>query len=338
MTANDLHYNKLLNQTLNQKPYRGTHNRFPIDKRSQSNKYFLVDEENGEKIFRVHYGNYTKYSEVSKEEYEHHRGKINSQVMAQGNPDSPTYYMVEYLPHQVGIVRPDNTFEFTAHRLQQGINTILSNWSYGVYYQSSRHGGVVYRSQHAFHPIWKGARFEMPMMKAHTPYQVFGLAVNRKAAKAHFKPYEKFFVVAKTMSTAMEMSGFLNTAKEVVDEHIKYDWDNHSFYWYNPERDDMFKKAARAAQDTSPLDAYILYLCAYKPQILNLMNKKITTWGGNDYSLAGLYQSFHRSLTQEVYRTTPELLKYVEYEAGKQYPANNWGIKVVVDGKQVQQY
>jgi len=127
MTMHELLYQKLAEQTLNSKPYRGTHNRFPIGKRSQSNKYFLVDEENDEKIFRVHYGDYMKYTEISEETYEYHRGKINSYVLKQGNGK---YLMGNSIPHQLGIVRPDNTFEFTAQRLLQGCNQILSNCSW----------------------------------------------------------------------------------------------------------------------------------------------------------------------------------------------------------------
>ena len=54
--------------------------------------------------------------------------------------------------------------------------------------------------------------------------------------------------------------------------------------------------------------------------------------------MAMLYLNFHRRITQDIYRSTPELFKEVEYKAGRKYPANNWGIKVLVDGQQVKQY
>jgi hypothetical protein len=54
--------------------------------------------------------------------------------------------------------------------------------------------------------------------------------------------------------------------------------------------------------------------------------------------MASLYLGFHRRVTQDIYRATPELFKEVEYEGGKGFPANNWGIKVLVDGQQVKQY
>jgi hypothetical protein len=175
--------------------------------------------------------------------------------------------------------------------------------------------------------------------KSYKPYQVFGLAVRRKEAKDHFKSYEKFFTVAKTMSLAMEWEVFRRTAIEVIDEHITgFNWDNlHG--WFDPKRQDEFLAAGKSLQDTSPLDAYILYLCGYNYNALNRIhtNKNFSGWE-RDFSMASLYLGFHRRLTQDIYRATPELFKEVEYEAGKGFPANNWGIKVLVDGQQVKQY
>ena len=47
-----LAYQTLKDITLAQKPYRGTHNRFPVGHRTQSNKYFLTEEKDGESIAR----------------------------------------------------------------------------------------------------------------------------------------------------------------------------------------------------------------------------------------------------------------------------------------------
>ena len=340
-----LYYNRLYEQTLNQKPYRGTYNRFPVDKRTQSNKYFLVEEENNEEVYRVFYGERQVYTNISKEAADFYRGKVNARVAQRGSPTSPTFYLLETEPNDVFIVRPDNTFEFTAKNLTQGGNSILSSWSYGRYYHSVRHGGAVYsgRSNYedrgAFHPLWKGARFDMVKMIPYTPYQVFGLAVKRKAAKDYFKSYEKFFTVARTMSLAMGWENFERTAIDVINEHIAdFDWSTNG--WVQPERTAKFLPIAKSLQDTAPLDAYVLYLCAYNSNVMTRLITKVKK--SNHYSRTStmneLYSGFHRSITQDIYRTTPELFKEVEYEAGKQYPANNWGIKVLVDGQQVKQY
>jgi hypothetical protein len=336
-----IRYEALLEQTRKELPYRGTHNRFPVGSRKQSNKYFLTEERlNGESIARVIYGERRQYTAISKELHDHLRGKINVNVITRGSPQEPTYYRIDTVPNELGIVREDNTFEFTAHHLNQGENNILTKWSYGYFNTSARHGGVVHSGLKVFHPIWQGARFSMDNDgKSYKPYQVFGLAVKRKEAKDHFKSYEKFFTVAKTMSFAMEWEVFRRTAIEVIDEHITgFDWNNlHG--WFDPKRQEDFLSTAKSLQDTSPLDAYILYLCGYKYNILNRIHTNKNYYGNeNDYTMPALYLLFHRRVTQDIYRSTPELFKEVEYEAGKGFPANNWGIKVLVDGQQVKQY
>jgi hypothetical protein len=334
-------YQRLKDITLTQKPYRGTHNRFPVGSRKQSNKYFLTEERlNGESIARVIYGERRQYSSISKELHDHLKGKLNVDVVQRGSPQEPTFYRIDTVPNEMGIVREDNTFEFTAHHLSQGENNILTKWSYGYFNTSARHGGVVHSGLKVFHPVWHGARFSMDNDgKSYKPYQVFGLAVRRKEARDHFKSYEKFFTVAKTMSLAMEWEVFRRTAIEVIDEHITgFNWDNlHG--WFDPKRQDEFLAAGKSLQDTSPLDAYILYLCGYNYNVLNRIhtNKNFSGWE-RDFSMASLYLGFHRRLTQDIYRATPELFKEVEYEGSKGFPANNWGIKVLVDGKQVKQY
>ena len=332
-------YEILFKQTRKELPYRGTHNRFPVGSRKQSNKYFLAEERNGESIARVIYGERRQYNAISEEEHNHLRGKINVNVITRGSPQEPTFYRIDTVPNELGIVREDNTFEFTAHHLNQGENNILTKWSYGYFNTSARHGGVVHSGLGVFHPIWHGARFSMDNDgKSYKPYQVFGLAVKRKEAKDHFKSYEKFFTVSKTMALAMEWETFRRTAIEVIDEHITgFDWDNlHG--WFDPKRQEEFIAAGKSLQDTAPLDAYILYVCGYKYNVLNkIKTNKNYAWE-KDSTMAMLYLNFHRRITQDIYRSTPELFKEVEYEGSKGFPANNWGIKVLVDGQQVKQY
>jgi hypothetical protein len=169
----------------------------------------------------------------------------------------------------------------------------------------------------------------MVNMKPHTPYQVFGLSVNRKLAKDYFKSYVNFFKVAKAMSSAMEWDNFKTTAIDVIKEHIP---DYKYIGIFGSMRD--FLDKARELQDTAPLDAYILYACGLNPYLVNTIKQdRFTTMYTKE-----IYARFHRQLTKHIYSTTPELFKATEYEAGKRYPANNWGIKVFVDDKQVEQY
>jgi hypothetical protein len=140
------------------------------------------------------------------------------------------------------------------------------------------------------------------------------------------------------MALAMEWETFRRTAIEVIDEHITgFDWDNlHG--WFDPKRQEEFIAAGKSLQDSAPLDAYILYVCGYKYNVLNkIKTNKNYAWE-KDSTMAMLYLNFHRRITQDIYKSTPELFKEVEYEGSKGFPANNWGIKVLVDGLQVKQY
>lgn len=336
-----LYYKTLKEITQLQKPYRGTYNRFPIGKRSQSYKYFLAEQENGETVYRVKYGAFTDYTEITKDLYEQLKGKINVRVAQRGDPKSPRYFLLETQSRNICTVRPDNTFELTAKFLGQGENDALTKWSFGNYWQSVRHGGTVYEGRSnfedrgAFHPIWLGARFNMVDMKPHTPYQVFGLSVNRKLAKDYFRSYENFFKVAKAMSSAMEWDNFKTTATDVIKEHIPdFNWERTYLFYGRYDREQYFINKARELQDTAPLDAYVMYACALNPHILHALNQdRFTTMDTKE-----IYARFHRQLTKYIYSTTPELFKATEYEAGKRYPANNWGIKVFVNNEQVDQY
>lgn len=335
-----LAYKKLKDITFAQKPYRGTHNRFPVGSRKQSNKYFLTEESNGESIARIIYGERGQYTSISKELHDHLRGKINVSVVQRGSPTEPTFYRTDTVPNELGIVREDNTFEFTAHHLHQGANNVLSKWSSGYLNTSVRHGGVVYSGYEQFHPIWHGARFNVETGQPHTPYQVFGLSVKRKEAKDFFKSYENFFTIARTMSTAMDWQNFQSAGIEVVNQHITgFDWEQ-VVNWYDPNRTDKFKAKAHELKDISPFDAYVLYLCAYNSNVIHRFANGVGVKKSyyREIGLHELYLGFHRRVTQDLYKATPELFKEVEYEAGKQYPANNWGIKVLVDGQQVKQY
>jgi len=59
-------YERLTKITENQKPYRGSDNRFPLERRARNEKYFLVEMENGEKVYDVVYGKKYHHDVISK--------------------------------------------------------------------------------------------------------------------------------------------------------------------------------------------------------------------------------------------------------------------------------
>jgi hypothetical protein len=45
-----------------------------------------------------------------------------------------------------------------------------------------------------------------------------------------------------------------------------------------------------------------------------------------------------RRLVKDIYVQNPEVFKEVTYGVGAHVPASDWGVKVIVDGKEVEQY
>jgi len=95
-------------------PYRGSLNRFPIGDRRHNTKYFLVEEEDKERVFNIVHGQRWTHVSLTKEEYEEHEKQGSPRLNKYQDGDgSWTYYKYEVSPNILGIVRPDNTFEFT---------------------------------------------------------------------------------------------------------------------------------------------------------------------------------------------------------------------------------
>ena len=142
-----LNYERLKEITKIASPYRGSTNRYPIGKRTQNNKYFLEEKEGDEIIYRIIYGNSWTTTEITKEEYIVAKNNNDPDVYEQEdwNSKDKIYRRYKRKPNELGIVRPDNTFEFTkslANGYGQGDKQILSGWSAGYLYSSSRQGGM----------------------------------------------------------------------------------------------------------------------------------------------------------------------------------------------------
>jgi len=341
-----LSWNRLTDITKNEKPYRGTNNRYPVANRKHNTKCFYVEELNGERVYRVTYGFSHHHIESTAEEYNANPDKIRRYVHDDG---TATYSRYETHPSTLGIVRSDNTFEFTGSYYGQGDNQIMTSWSKGLLYQSTRHGGMVYREGHPrsygngitlFHPIFKNMRLHIDTMKPHESsiYKVVGKKVNRKVGNEFLKRYETFYSVNEAMLKTMEWKGFLETAIDVVKPFID-DTDNR--WWMSAEQKEGLLKFANENIDVAPLDAGVAFMCAY--EIHNLYRRVRSAmedqkYWGSDTDPASYYANLKRKLNKELYRTHPEVMTLVEHDMGCPYPASEWGIDIYVNGKEVQQY
>lgn len=330
-----LTWERLTNITKTAKPYRGTTNRYPIGDRRHNTKDFIVEERNGEQVYVIRYGFSWREHEHTKEEF-----LANPSTIHERNSNGVSkYFSYKSIPRELGIVRSDNTFEFTKRGYGQGDNMILSSWSRGYFMRSSRHGGMIYRDNDVFHPIFAGMRVNCDTMLPHEScqYKVVGKRVSRKDAKDFLKRYADFYQVNEVMLKTMEYKGYMETANDVI---ISLDIGTDSWGLDTNDRKKLMNYA-ESCINSAPLDAGVAFCLAH--DVLNLYNR-VRAFNGNGYSyynqeveLEVIFSNLKRKLNKELYKANPSVMKLTEYVPNEPYPPSEWGVDVYVDGKEVEQ-
>ena len=347
---NGLSYQRLAHITNTVPHYRGNKNRFPLGSRRENRKYFLVREEGNDIVFDIVYGTSWQSHDCDKATYEAkiaegHRGHSYPDYDAKGQviPDSFRYYWYETPPNVLGTVRPDGTFQFTSDVYGQGDRMFLSNFCTGWFTTESRRGGMVHKSSYnssprKLLPIWKGMKINIADMTSVEPYKVVIHHVNRKAAKELLAKYEHFFKVSEVMTKNMEMSMLSATAKEVLND--LYQKEDAYSDWHKGSE---LLAAAEERINSAPLDAFVLFALGYDIGRFNYTVrwlKQGTTHGygyGERESVEALFANTKRKLSKEIYKANRDIFKEVEYEAGQVYPNCDWGVKIIVNGQEMEQ-
>ena len=332
-----LTWERLTNITKTVKPYRGTTNRYPVADRRHNHKDFIVEERNGEQVYVVRYGFSWKEHQHTKEEYLKNQGSIHER-----NIDGQTTY-VSYtrIPAELGIVRSDNTFEFTSKYYGQGDNQIMSQWSRGFFCRSSRHGGMVYNSggDNLFHPIFKGMRLNCDTMLPHesSQYQVVGKRVSRIHAKEFLARYADFYKVNEVMLKATDYKTYMDTVMEILAEN-SINTENWSL---TIEERNKLANYAESILNDAPLDAGIAFALAFE---VSDMYKRARAKNGQGYSyydreveLETVFANLKRKLNKELYKRNPSVMKLTNYVPNEPYPPSEWGVDIYVNGKEVEQ-
>lgn len=351
---------KVLDQiTESTNPYRGTKNKYPIANRKQSHKYFTSDYLDGEKVFRIFYGRTYQAVYLPSDE-------IVAQARARGEyvhqPEGGMAYYHEIKPNEVGIVRPDNTFEFTTKSLHQGLCMFINDFIEGWVYRSSRHGGYVYNvsikncTEQVFHPVFKGMRFGLGENKdVHevSKYRLTGRSVNRKESKQLMSKYSDMFKVSEIMAKTMKPEDFVMTAIEVVNTAYSIDLlkANNSYFHMEQEKHNEVLMRAEEQVSFAPLDSLILFgnrLDVDGLQFHRLYHQAKNITGNTSTGYYAYYsrlldplnavEAVKRKLSKLLYERNPEVMKVRELEAGKRYPQSDWGFTITVNGKEVEQY
>lgn len=350
-------YKRLLDIANTVASFRGNVNRFPIGNRRNNNKYFLRRDEDGYTVFDIVYGEVWSSTEIDRREYirlklENRRlvkttglGIKNSHVIkwhkhAEVNGKwiatiECEYYRRDRGHNIVGTVRPDNSFEFTKSRYWQGDRLFLSQHGSGWFSTDSRRGGMIYEEgagrYKIFHPIWKGMRVNCDTMEAITPYEVVIHHIDRKSGKGILSKYEHMFKVSEVMLKAMDLDAINKTCIDIVDgifgegEHKK-----------RTNREKEYKEHAEKLISDSPLDALLLFNLAYDVRHVGYRMR----FGMNNHSddtPENIFMATKRKIAREIYKQNPDILKEVSCGSGKRYPACDWGVKIMVNGQQVEQ-
>ena len=335
-----LNYERLDKTTTSVPPYRGSKNRFPIADRRSNTKYFLVREEDGQRVFDIVYGKTWERHDLTKEQYEALEAQGCKELMKyqrydmKGQPiDDYDYQRYEVLPSILGTVRPDNTFEFNAKRYHQGDRTVMSSFSRGWFSTDSRRGGMVYsHGRDMLLPIYRGMRVDVSTMQPSVPYEVVIHHVDRKAAKALLAKYEHFYKVSEVMLKALTMRMVLDTARDVVDSIWKDDGGSQKY-----RRDEAYFTEAEKLVDDAPLDAFVLYCIALNVGRI-AYQMRWNDGGENKNAHEELFMNLKRKLNKEIYKAHRDVFKEVNCESGKPYPACEWGTKIIVNGQEMEQY
>jgi hypothetical protein len=322
------------------KPYRGTTNRFPVGDRRHNHKDFIAEERNGEQVYVIRYGyGWECKDDHTKEEWLVNQNTNQPNIHERTTNGVTTYESYRTIPRELGIVRSDNTFEFTHYNYGQGDNIMLSNWSRGYFCRSSRHGGMIYRANDIFHPIFKGMRVNCETMMPHkdSQYQVTGKRVSRKDAKEFLSRYTDFYQVNEVMLKTMEWKGYMETAVDVMKS---LDLTTENWSLMQDEKDKLIKFADENL-NTCPLDAGIAFALAY--DVMNTYSR-VRAFSGvsNSYytqavELDILFANMKRKLNKELYKRNPSVMKLTEYVPNQPYPPSEWGIDITVNGKEVEQ-
>ena len=327
-----LDYKSLASRVRSTDPYRGTM-RYPMENRSNRQNIFELVEKDNDVEFHVSHGYRYEEVEVSEARFKMLDGVRGVRIHKKDRDwQKYDFYTTEISPRVLCVVRSDNTLEYVADSFYQGDNMKMTDWMGGYQYDSYKMSGTAYNTYRAGNfPIFKGLRINL---ETHEPVnqniQVFRRTVNRKKSKELMLAYKEAFKSPDALLKCMNTETMLVSVKDILDE--KTEGENYV------STSEYFKLAEESFANKEHFEAVILY--AMSMQIAGFNN-----WAINNY-LAGQTRSYYRmtepnrvvstlitSLSKRLYK---EHKPFDEEEVSfKNVQGSQWGIRVVVDGVEV---
>ena len=289
------------------KPYRDSKNAYPYGGRKYSARHFRVLENGDYEIWHMN------------------RTTVDDYLAGK---DSTHDYSKWGL---VGIVRADNTFEFTKS-VGQSEAMLLTEAMNANVYNNARLGGAIYTKNGRMHPIFRGMRVDLTTGDAVTPYTTVHRTLKRKEARELDKQHNEFRTVYKAMSNAMDSRGLLELMIDVMSEN---EIDNASHIDFSVVR--------RLIDEKKYLDAgllfgatsfranwYISYAFGSVKKEGRSMEEVANSYGGHIKSAANWDPAKFR---KALYKHSPQVFTTEEKAAGTKLTEATWGFDTIVDGK-----
>jgi hypothetical protein len=320
-------------------PFRGT-NRYPIENRRHTYKYFTIDTDtDGQRVFNIGYYHYHEKEMFTKEQYEDIIKNIKSKSEINKYNEETTwdefnrqyvragkFYKYIKKDRILAKVRADNTIEFLNSDYGQGDRHFLTgdNWRASGYFSTSvRHGGSTYffagTSRKQGIPIFKGMRFHIESKQIHpdSKYIIRRRVVNRKKVKEAFKKYEQPFSLVKTMLGAMTYEVLNDDMNNVIREYLGSEIVNTN--WLSHDHTQKAMEIADSIILDKPLDAFYLYIKSIGIRFYN-----------QDMPINAFYRVQHR-LKKHLHYVN-DTFDYEEYTTTDALPSSTWTMDLIVNG------
>jgi hypothetical protein len=300
-----------------------------------------VREEDGQRVFDIVHGQRWKHINLTKAEHDNLAKQGSTKLRSYQHGDGTwEYYTYEVSPNILGVVRPDNTFEFTGDNYGQGDRGILSTYGHGELSTNSRMGGMIWtgrlhgNGERGAYPIYKGMRVNCESMQPIKPITVVGRKVDRKVGKDLLAGYANFYATTEVMTKAMDYEVFVRTMGDVMNDHMGGDIaQDHTVY------------SAKAEEiiESAPLDAAMLYMMGWdiggmRWNLRRFLDTNFSRYSSSEDTPHTMFLNLKRRLNKEIYKANEKVFKKVEYVDGEMYPPSEWGYTVMVDGVEMKQY
>ena len=342
-----LNYDELTKIVATQKRFRGRkEEQYPTHGwryRNHSHKFFSYDEVDGEIVYRINYGANYKRVVVTPEESEllkklgkdmrcNNVVRYDERTQMWEETTDVEHYYYDSSPCELGIVRPDNTFEFThENNLGQGVRHYLEHYCFQDWvYADCRKGGVTLDRKY---PLFNGLRIDLDTMTPAQTQQIelYKKRINRKAAKQLMSEYDEMFSVSKAMFSQMEKEVFVNTFKEVLSEQgVVWMWQQDKPNLQYTKHSEVVKMADKLRLEGNYFESAMLYAYGYDLQGMTWRVRHNSNWINKD-----VFLNLDKSMKKILYRAHKpfDLIPVADCDG-----STEWGYAIKHNGKEVNQY